>query len=163
MNNDTKMECKKIEHIIVDFLMGEISENDAQLVQTHFSECSRCREEFMPMLAMSNVFKNIQQDELPNGFDERFWKKFSALNAHTEISPLQKFLIEIFSTNKRLVFISVIGVLLSFLGPIELLFKNGHWNILPTSILAISLLIITFIIRQSFSLNTLFITRRENV
>ncbi|MDI6766897.1 MAG: hypothetical protein QME52_08755 [Bacteroidota bacterium] len=155
------MNCKKIERIFIDVLTGEASENDAQLVQEHFSGCSQCRDQFMPMLAMNKTFRNITQHEIPNGYDERFWQKLSAHKAAPELSPPLKFMVEIFGTNVRLAFISIVGALLSVFSPIEPLLNNYQWNIIPTFLLTISLLIITFIIKQSFSWNTLIFYRRK--
>lgn len=157
------MDCYKIEQIIVDVLTSSASENDVEIVQLHLSECFKCREQFMPMLAMDKTFRDITQHEVPAGFDERFRQKLSAQKVAPELSPPLKFIVEIFGTNVRLAFISIVGALLSVFSPIESFFNNYQWNIIPTFLLTISLLIITFIIKQSFSWNTIIFYRRKNV
>lgn len=156
------MDCKSIAQILIDVFSDTASEKDKQIVQIHLSECSGCREQFMPMLAMNKTFENITQCEVSAEFDERFWHKLSAHKAAPELSPLLKFMVGIFGTNARLAFISIVGALLSIFSPIESFFNNIQWNIIPTFLLTISLLIITFIIKQSFGWNTLIFYRRKN-
>ncbi len=157
------MDCKKIDHIVVDILTVGASENDLQFLQAHFSECSQCRKQFIPILAMNKTFENIPQCDVPIGFDERFREKLSAQKKTTALLPLLKLLVEIFSTNVRFALISIVGALLSFLGPIESVIGDGTWNIVPTFLLAISLLIISFVIKQPIKWGTLIFLRRKIV
>ncbi len=157
------MECNKIEQIIIELLTSIASEGDVEIVRLHLSECSQCREQFISMLEVNKTFSIIKQHEIPNGFDERFRQKLSAQKITTELSPVLKFIVEIFGTNIRLAIISIVGALLSVFSPIESLINNYQWNIIPTFLLTISLLIITFIIKQSFSWNKIIFYRRKNV
>ncbi len=157
------MDCNKIEQIIVDDLTSTARESDVEIVRLHLSECSKCREQFLPMLELNKTFSRVEQHEIPIGFDERFWQKLSAQKPTAELSPRSKFIIEILGTNVRFAFISMLGALLSIFSPIESHFNNYHWNIIPTLLLTISLLIFTFIIKQSYSWNTLIFYRRKNV
>ncbi|MBA4311863.1 MAG: hypothetical protein C0417_04440 [Chlorobiaceae bacterium] len=157
------MDCNKIEQIIVEVLTNAASDSDVEIVRLHLSECSICREQFMPMLAMNKTFSIIKQHEIPAVFDERFRQKLLAQKITSELSPALKFIVEIFGTNIRFAIISIVGALLSVFSPIESLINIYQWNIIPTFLLIISLLIITFIIKQSFNWNTLIFYRRKNV
>ena len=112
------MDCKKAENLIMKYMDGQLSQNDAQLLNEHIKNCPKCKEEFLLFDSMMNEAAEISKEVIraPEGFEKAVMAKI-----HTQEEKQYAY-----GRNDRLR-MACIGVVLLFLGAgyIFTVYKNA--------------------------------------
>jgi len=64
------MRCEKIEKLLPDYLNGDISNSQRQLLEQHLSHCSHCREAFNALKEAKQHLSSLKDSYVPANFTE---------------------------------------------------------------------------------------------
>ena len=73
------MNCKNSEKLIMKYVDGELSEEEAKLLNGHITKCSECKAEFYFYDNMLKSFGNFEEVEAPETFEADVMAKITAL------------------------------------------------------------------------------------
>ncbi len=109
------LDCKKAENLIMKYMDGELSPEDAQLLNNHIKLCEKCREEFFVFDAMMQNAAEVSKEVIraPEGFEKAVMSKI-----HTEEEKQYAY-----SRNDRLRMICI-SIVLCFFAAGYFLIKN---------------------------------------
>ena len=109
------LDCKKAENLIMKYMDGELSPEDAQLLNDHIKCCEKCREEFFVFDAMMQNAAEVSKEVIraPEGFEKAVMSKI-----HTEEEKQYAY-----SRNDRLRMICI-SIILCFFAIGYFLIKN---------------------------------------
>lgn len=73
------MNCERANELIMKYMDGTITENEAIQLNLHINECQTCKEEFAVYDSILEEFESFKYVEPPKGFDEAVMEKIHAL------------------------------------------------------------------------------------
>lgn len=74
------MDCKMSDMLIMKYMDGELSENEAKMLNAHILDCEACRKEFYLYDSMIKEFEAMPEICAPDGFELEVMAKVTALN-----------------------------------------------------------------------------------
>lgn len=88
------MDCKNIEQHIVDYIDGQLSNEESQNIATHIASCNNCKTTYDETKALFSAFNNIEEetpsDNLRTGFYQLLEEEKQILDDKIVVLPQQK-------------------------------------------------------------------------
>jgi hypothetical protein len=78
-------ECNDFEEVVHLYIDNQLTDPEKIKFERHMSTCEECKEEYSELLALKNVFGNLQEEELPPNFKSLLHEKLLL-----EIEPMKK-------------------------------------------------------------------------
>jgi len=115
------MKCEEVEKLLPDYLSGDISASQRQLVEEHLSHCARCRDALAACNEARQHLASLKDTPVPPDFTEATMTKIKALD--TTKSVFQKWLRPALAAGAAVIVLAILLV-------------TQPWGLSPQSVMA---------------------------